>query len=82
MWRSPTASTNFALALAISAVVSHMMPIWIMVKLVEIALGVVAFVVVPLIAAQERYEPCSWLIGGAPTDSECKSLMCSCRLMH
>lgn len=75
MWRSPTASTRFAALLAVSAVVTHLTPVWILVKLVQVALGVVAFVVVPMIAAQERYEPSAWLIGSAPTDSECECLL-------
>jgi len=47
--------------------------LYVLVKLFQIAIGVVAFIVVPIIAAQERYEPMAWLFGDAPTDAECES---------
>ncbi len=72
LWRSPTSATTSATILAVFSLASCFCPLWILVKLFQLAIGIVAFVVVPLIAAQERYEPMSWMAGNAPTDAECK----------
>ncbi|KAK4690064.1 hypothetical protein P7C73_g27, partial [Tremellales sp. Uapishka_1] len=85
LWRSPSTSKVFACILATLSLASYLTPLWVLVKLVEIAIGVVAFVVVPLIAAQERYEPMSWMAGNAPTDADCMypfSFPCASRLTY
>ena len=71
LWRSPNSANGFTFLLLTASISSYLCPLWILVKLLQVALGVVAFVVVPLIAAQERYEPMAWMAGSAPTDAEC-----------
>ncbi|ORY28963.1 hypothetical protein BCR39DRAFT_533345 [Naematelia encephala] len=70
LWRSPRAANAFIAMLLSASIGAHFCPLWILVKLFQIAIGAVLFIIVPLIAAQERYEPMSWMAGSAPTDAE------------
>ncbi len=71
-WKRPTASFHAILLLSILIPASLFLANIVLLKLAQVGFGVLMFVVIPIVARMERYEPLAWTLGDAPTDAECE----------
>ncbi len=62
LWIDKPASCRFLLVICLSAVFSHVLPTPVLIKLAQIGVGLLVFLVIPIAARQPQYEPlsCVW----------------------